>query len=143
MEPARLTRREIRRLVYNWIGVDGGYLGAFSYNSHDRFWLENCDLPVDTGSFAGTTRACFEETLYQAKARDQASALRTILEDYPVNRMVGAIATILDALNPVRNNASVAHPNDQLVGEPEAHLVINIVRTLLNYLEDKRRRWHH
>ena len=61
----------------------GGYLGAFSYNSHDRFWLENCDLPVDTGSFAGTTRACFEETLYQANARDQASALRAILEDYP------------------------------------------------------------
>ena len=56
--------------------------------------------------------------------------------------MLGAIATILDALNPVRNNASVAHPNDQLLGEPEAHLVINIVRTLLNYLEDKRRHWH-
>ena len=59
-----------------------------------------------------------------------------------VNWTRGAIATILDALNPVRNNASVAHPNDQLVGEPEAHLVINIVRTLLNYLEDKHRRWH-
>ena len=260
MEPARLTRREVQRLVYSWIGVEGGYLGTFSYNSHDRFWLENCDLPVDTSSFAGTTRVCFEETLYQANARDQASALRAILEDYPpsdepdpdhpkfrsstlhreilswitrlvtgqvavevdvespsevvsralndaatllresgpqsavdrvhtamhgylhslcdeinvqldgrptmnqlfkalrgahpaladvgargedVNRMLGAIATILDALNPVRNNASVAHPNDQLVGEPEAHLVINIVQTLLNYLEHKRRRSHH
>jgi len=40
----------------------------------------------------------------------------------------------------VRNNASVAHPNEALLGEPEATLVINTVRTLLSYLEDKRRR---
>ena len=55
-----------------------------------------------------------------------------------VKRILGSFATILDALNPIRNNASVAHPNDHLVGEPEARLVINVVRTLLNYLEDKR-----
>ena len=45
----------------------------------------------------------------------------------------------VDALNPVRNNASVAHPNEVLIGEPEAMLVINTVRTLLSYLENKRR----
>src|SRR5262249_52393083 len=52
-----------------------------------------------------------------------------------VNRLLGGIATILDALNPVRNNASGAHPNDEIVGEAEAMLVVNTVRTLLNYLE--------
>ncbi len=46
-----------------------------------------------------------------------------------VNRVLGSMATILDALNPVRNNASVAHPNEQLIGEAEATLVINTVRT--------------
>ena len=56
-----------------------------------------------------------------------------------VDRIVGSMASILDALNPVRNNASVAHPNSELLGDPEARLVINAVRTLLNYFEDKRR----
>jgi hypothetical protein len=38
----RLTRKEIGRLVHNWIGVDNGYLGSFSYAKHDRFWMEAC-----------------------------------------------------------------------------------------------------
>lgn len=37
-DDVRLTRKEISRLVYSWIGVDAGYLGSFSYASHDRFW---------------------------------------------------------------------------------------------------------
>jgi hypothetical protein len=56
-----------------------------------------------------------------------------------VARILGSMASILDALNPVRNNASVAHPNEELVGEPEAVLVINTVRTLLSYFEARLR----
>ena len=243
-------------MFHSWIGVNGGYLGDFSYRTHDLFWMETCDLQVDTAAFAGTTRACFEETLFAASAREQAAALRAIIEEYPapmeptvgapkfrsptlqseinvwitrletgqvaievalesasevvrralddadtlmrtsgpqsavdrvhtamhgylhslcdevgiphedrptmnqlfkalrskhpslaslgtrseeVTRILGSMATIMDALNPVRNNASVAHPNDELIGEPEALLVINTVRTLLGYLENKRR----
>jgi len=55
-----------------------------------------------------------------------------------VGRILNGFATIFDALNPLRNNASVAHPGRQLVGEAEARLVINTVRTVLNYLEDRR-----
>lgn len=252
----RLSRKEIGRLVYNWIGVDGGYLGNFSYGSHDRFWMETCDIAIETARFP-PTRECFIETLFKASTQDQSLALRQILEDYPppnepnagnpkfrssqlhgeilawiarletgevvvsintlvepsdavrralddaetllrtrgpqsavdrvhtalhgylmsycgdlgvetdgrptmtqlfkalrtnapdlmaagtraedVNRMLSAIAQILDALNPVRNNASGAHPNDEIIGEPEAMLVVNTVRTVLNYLEAKRR----
>lgn len=217
---------------------------------------ENCDIAVDTNALAGTTGACFEETLFEASTRDQATALRAILEDYPppeavdarrpkfrsltllreirawitrletghatlevdlvspsevvrralddadallrtsgpqsavdrvhtalhgyllalcadagivagdrptmnqlfkalraehpgfanlgareddVARILGSMASILDALNPVRNNASVAHPNDELVGEAEAVLVINTVSTLLTYFESRLR----
>lgn len=52
-----------------------------------------------------------------------------------VNRIVGGIATILDALNPVRNQASLAHANDELLGEAEAMLVVNAARTLLHYFD--------
>jgi hypothetical protein len=54
-----------------------------------------------------------------------------------VAKLLGAMATIVDVLNPLRNKASVAHPNQQLLAEPEALLVINSVRTLLNYLDMK------
>ena len=54
-----------------------------------------------------------------------------------VTELLGAMATVVDVLNPLRNKASVAHPNQQLLEEPEALLVINSVRTLLNYLDSK------
>jgi len=56
-----------------------------------------------------------------------------------VARVLQGVGTVLDALNPLRNHASVAHPNAELVGEEEAHLVVNAVRTILNYLESKLR----
>lgn len=45
----------------------------------------------------------------------------------------------VDALNPLRNHASVAHANSALLPEAEAMLVINSVRTLLRYLNAKSR----
>ena len=256
MESVGLTKGEISHLIHNWIGVSGGYLGDFRYASHDQFWLQVCDIAISTGEFDGTTRECFEATLFEAHPRNQAEALRAILGDYPplsesdparpkfrsealhreiqawisrletgrvavevkledasevvrralddaatllrttgpqnavdrlhtamhgylhslcdeagvqlkgrptmnqlfkalqtshpalmnvgkrsddVKRILGSMATIFDALNRVRNNASVAHPNEALLGEPEAALVINTVLTLLSYLEEKRR----
>jgi len=54
-----------------------------------------------------------------------------------VTQVLRAMASILDAMNPVRNMASVAHPNPQLLDEPEAMLVINACRTVLQYLDAK------
>lgn len=52
-----------------------------------------------------------------------------------ITKIIRAMANIIDALNPLRNRASLAHPNDSLLKPPEAMLVINIVRTLLQYLD--------
>ncbi|WP_414698962.1 abortive infection family protein [Oligoflexus sp.] len=43
----------------------------------------------------------------------------------------------LDALNPIRNKASVVHPNPILLDPPEALLVINTIHTLISYLYHK------
>lgn len=51
------------------------------------------------------------------------------------HRIAQALATIVDALNPLRNRATLAHPNESLLAEPEAMLVINAVRTLLHYID--------
>lgn len=53
------------------------------------------------------------------------------------DRMLRGLAQIVDALNPVRNRKSMAHPNEELLDEPEAMLAVNSVRTLLHYLNTK------
>lgn len=54
-----------------------------------------------------------------------------------IEKILKSISNILDALNPLRNIASVAHPNIDLLEEDEAMLVINSAQTILNYLNSK------
>jgi len=54
-----------------------------------------------------------------------------------IEKILNSCGSILDAFNPVRNNASVAHPNKDLLGREEARLVVNVGRTLLTYLDGK------
>ena len=54
-----------------------------------------------------------------------------------VTRILGSLASAIDALQPIRNRASVAHPNSVLLDRPEALLVINSSRTILAYLDEK------
>jgi hypothetical protein len=52
-------------------------------------------------------------------------------------KVLNAAGAMLDALTPVRNNASLARPNKDLLGRDEAQLVVNAGRTLLAYLDAK------
>jgi hypothetical protein len=54
-----------------------------------------------------------------------------------VENVLNSMGTIMHAMNPVRNRASMAHPNKELLDEPEAMLVINVAKTLLHYLDCK------
>jgi hypothetical protein len=54
-----------------------------------------------------------------------------------VTRVLNSMGNVLDTLNPIRNNASVAHPNIELLDEPEALLAINAGRTIFAYLDAK------
>lgn len=54
-----------------------------------------------------------------------------------INRIIRTMANILDSLNTLRNQASIAHPNEELLHEPEAMLVINGTKTMLHYINDK------
>ncbi len=245
---------EIRRLVQNWIGVASGYLGDFSYASHEAFYVD-LKLPIDPSRYEGTTRARFSQILEESRPDVQATILGGVLQKYPIGsdvpsgsgatrtpefaaeiqgwiaRLRGtapvlapallavtsavveralsdaeellrtngptscvdrvhtalhgylldvcrasgltvtddssltsllkllreghtaftrlgprpndvmvvlrALATIVDKLNPLRNNTSVAHPNTDLLPPEEAMLVVNVVRTLLHYLDAK------
>jgi hypothetical protein len=54
-----------------------------------------------------------------------------------ITQVMRAMSSIMDALNPIRNSASVAHPNSDLLDTPEATLAINAARTILHYLDAK------
>lgn len=59
-------------------------------------------------------------------------------QDQEMGRVLASQASTVDALNTLRNRASVAHPNEALLGEPEAMLMVNITRSLFHYIEAKR-----
>ncbi len=57
-----------------------------------------------------------------------------------VDRILRAFASVLDSLNTLRNQASMAHPQAALLDPPEAMLVLHASRTVLHYLEARVRR---
>jgi len=248
---AGLTRQEVMMIVNRYIGTSGGYLGDFSYRTHEEFYPEYCDLDINPNKLVGTTRSRFMAILEGSPPDVQAKIIRGVLKRFPldaelkpatrtqelydklldiirrlegaspvpspeprttsaiveraitdaesllkssgavsgvdrvhtalhgylrvvcdkqiiaysrddgmtklfrlirqhhpafqnlgprsqdVERILQSFASIMDALNPIRNNASVAHPNTDLLGRDEAMLVINAARTLLHYLDSK------
>ncbi len=59
------------------------------------------------------------------------------IKSHEIQNIIKNLVSISDSLNPVRNKGSRAHPNKKTVGEPEAVLVINSIRTILTYLSEK------
>lgn len=91
---------------------------------------DEASIPHDKS--AGTT------ALFQL-IRQQHPKIQTHPPGVEADRMLRGLAQIIDALNPVRNRKSMAHPNEDLLDEPEAMLAVNSVRTLLHYLNRKLR----
>ena len=245
-----MTRREIVRLVKNYIGVTDGYLGDFSYRTHEDFYPEFCELDISPKALpSGTTRERFEQILGNSPPSVQARIIRGILKKYPpeeaselrtqemhdefmqvaarldgispvatpsttytsaivertlqdaesliksngatsgvdrihtamhgymravcdaegitysrdatnnalftlirtqhpafsrpgprpqdITQILRAMNSMMDVLTPIRNQASAAHPNENLLEPAEAMLVINITRTMLHYIDTK------
>jgi hypothetical protein len=247
-----LTKSEIYIITNSYIGVNSGYLGDFSYSTHDEFYPFFCDLDICPSSIEGTTRTRFINILENSDASTQAKILKGVLKKYPleyfpeeirgikqrtfckieelINRLEGGLSVIneqlivtnstveraildtkvlienngatsgvdrihtalhgylrevckqgniecseeetltqvfkklkskhpalqnggarqndidhiinsfsntLDKLNPIRNKASLSHPNEELLEEDEAMFVVNSAQTVLNYLNRK------
>lgn len=54
-----------------------------------------------------------------------------------ITQMMKACGSALDAMNPLRNQASMAHPNESLLASEEAMFVVNIARSILHFLDSK------
>ena len=247
----RLGKALLYRIVNKYIGVEGGYLGDFSYRTHFEFYPEYCSLDIDPSEFEGTTRERFLAILIGCEPRDQATILRGVLDRFPldqerapvtrteelraeildeirrleraspvdsprpvytvevveraiadaealiksngatsavdrvhtalhgfvleiceaenillpkeptlpaafkflrdqhpafkavgprgqdITQILRASGSILDAMSSLRNQASMAHPNEALLPGEEAMLVVNVARSILHYLDSK------
>jgi len=60
-----------------------------------------------------------------------------ILYDNEAKRVFGSMASALDSLNTIRNRATLAHPSELLLEDPEAKLYINLSWAILAYIESK------
>jgi hypothetical protein len=63
--------------------------------------------------------------------------LKISVKSQEIQNIVKNLTSIADSLNPVRNQGSRAHPNEKVLEEAEAILVINTVRTVLTYFDSK------
>lgn len=247
-----MTGGEIMMVTNLYIGVHGGYLGTFTYKTHEEFYPIYCNLDIVPSAYDGTTRERFINILKDCNEADQAKILKGVLEKFPVedfpedqrekkhrvaekirdiirrlenrgavaaenlaitndvveraisdakvliekngatsgvdrvhtalhgylknickeggiavdemdtltqvfkklkahhpalqntgarqgeiDQIITSFSNVLDKLNPLRNKASLSHPNEALLEEDEAVLVINTAHTILNYLNRK------
>lgn len=74
--------------------------------------------------------------------------LKALLQNHPaladlgprgddIRRMIRTSGAIVDSMGTLRNRASLAHPNEELLGHEEALFVINLARSLLRFLDAK------
>ena len=54
-----------------------------------------------------------------------------------ITQILRSMSGIMDLMNPIRNESSVAHPTKELLDSPEAAPFINTARTILHYLDMK------
>lgn len=81
-----LTQQEVMRLVNRYIGVSGGYLGDFSYRTHNDFYPEYCGIDdIYPDELQGTTRQRFIDILTTQTTDRQARILRGVLERFPAD----------------------------------------------------------
>ncbi|MCX6564991.1 MAG: abortive infection family protein [Candidatus Aminicenantes bacterium] len=125
----------------------------------ERALLDAQELLRATGATSGVDRVhtalhgymrevCRSAGLPVAEDASLTELFKQIREEHPafnelgprsddILRVLRALSTILDSFNPLRNKASVAHPNAALLPEPEAMLVINTARSVLHYIDEK------
>jgi hypothetical protein len=103
---------------------------------------------VHTGLHGFLKGACSDAGLSFALDATANQLLKLLLESHPslqhlgprgqeVRRLVLSSASIVDAMGTLRNRASLAHPNEELLDHDEALLVINLGRSLLRFLDAK------
>lgn len=103
---------------------------------------------VHTGLHAFLKEACKNATIEVPTEPTANQLLKLLLRNHPnlddlgprgddIKRMISASAAIVDAMGTLRNKVSLAHPNEEILGDEEALFAINLTRSLLRFLDAK------
>lgn len=72
------------------------------------------------------------------------SKLHNSLEELESSKINGLVKTairsasgVVDAINTIRNKHSLSHPNEEIIDEPEAKLVIGLSKHIFDYIEGR------
>lgn len=79
-----ISKKDILLVTRGYIGVNSGYLGDFSYRTHEEFYPLYCDLEIYPSEYEGTTRERFEKILESVDSVSQVKILKGVLKKYPV-----------------------------------------------------------
>jgi len=127
----------------------------------DHCWRDLDALLSSTGATSAVDRihtalhaylhaACDEAVIVISGNPTVQDLMKAIIKGHPrfkvdgprpddIEGVVRALSTMLHHLNPLRNLASLAHPNDALLPEAEAALIVGLVKVLIAYLDAKLR----
>lgn len=75
--------------------------------------------------------------LYKLLRTQHPDLTKSAAQDASADRILKSFSSMIDALNTVRNQGTLAHPNPILLLEAEAMVFINATRTMLHYLDAK------
>ena len=103
---------------------------------------------VHTGLQDFLKAACDEEGIAYPSDPSATQLLKALLEHHSalsdlgprtedLKRIIRTSGSIVDSLGTLRNRASLAHPNQELLDQDEALFVINIARSLLRFFDSK------
>ena len=130
----RSTTETVRRALADAEALlkSGGAVSAVDrvHTAMHGYLRELCQVAGIACADDSTLASCFSK-LKQSHPAFQASGARS----GEILKILRSVSAVLDAFDPVRNHASLAHPNDELLDPPEAMLVLNIGRSLLAYLD--------
>lgn len=112
----------------------------------------SCVDRIHTALHGYLRATCDTANIPYQKSQNMAHLFKLLRQQHPaftdlgpraneIERVLNSFANILDALNPVRDHASEAHPNQDLLGKNEALLIINVGKTLLHYIDAKIDEW--
>jgi len=126
---------EALRHAETLIGTHGAASGLdrvhTAFQGYLEFACEKAGIVVK--QYAGIT-----ELFARLREQHPALAIADPEDKARIDQILRGISRIVDALDPIRNKKTLAHPNP-LLGDPEAMLAINLIRSMLRYLDTRLR----
>lgn len=131
-----LKSSEIHWVVNSYIGVEGGYLGDFSYRSHQEFYSGYCDLDINLDAIGGsTTREKFVAVLTDSEPNVQAAILRGVSKRFPAGsermRTPAAFQQLNELAKRCADGAAVSSPTSTAISSAVVEHALKDAASLL------------